>query len=116
MAHMMLKEMPPRMRERGNFEYEHPEATLLDELFDLLNIELSEANDTPRQHSTTEPDVATPVTGTNRNQIENSILLDKVISSVTRCGIKIMNITFDGHSANVPACKLLGAKLKINCK
>lgn len=47
---------------------------------------------------------------------ERSILLDKVISTVTRCGVKIMNITFDGNTANVPACELLGAKLKINCK
>lgn len=41
-------------------------------------------------------------------------LLPEVIATVTRCGIRIINLTFDGHSSNVPACELLGAKLKIN--
>lgn len=47
---------------------------------------------------------------------ERSALLDKVIATVTRCGVKITNLTFDGHAANIPACEMLGAKLKINYK
>lgn len=47
---------------------------------------------------------------------ERSKLLENVIATVTRCGIQITNITFDGYAGNVPACELLGAKLKINCK
>lgn len=47
---------------------------------------------------------------------ERSALLDKVITTVTRCGIRIANITFDGYAGNVPACELLGAKLSVNCK
>lgn len=43
-------------------------------------------------------------------------LLNEIIPAVTRCGIKITNLTFDGHSANVPACELLIANLKINLK
>lgn len=43
-------------------------------------------------------------------------LLENVIAIATRCGIKITNLTFDGHSANVPACELLGAKLNVNVK
>lgn len=50
------------------------------------------------------------------NMNERRDLVTKIISAVTRCGIKITNLTFDGHSANVPACELLGAKLKINLK
>lgn len=41
-------------------------------------------------------------------------LIEDVIAMVTRCGIRITNITFDGYSANIPAMELLGAKLKIN--
>lgn len=43
-------------------------------------------------------------------------LVSETIAAVTRCGIKITNLTFDGHSANVPACELLGAELGINLK
>lgn len=43
-------------------------------------------------------------------------LLTEIIAMVTRCGIKITNLTFDGYSANMPAMELLGAKLKINSK
>lgn len=38
-------------------------------------------------------------------------LLKEVIIAVTECDIKISNITFDGHPANIPMCKLLGANL-----
>lgn len=43
-------------------------------------------------------------------------LLSEVIAVVTRCGIKISNVTFDGYSANMPAMEMLGANLKINLK
>lgn len=43
-------------------------------------------------------------------------LLVEIISMVTRCGIKIINLTFDGHSANMPAMESLGARLKIKVK
>lgn len=43
-------------------------------------------------------------------------LIEEVIAMVTRCGIRITNLTFDGYSANMPAMELLGAELKINLK
>lgn len=41
-------------------------------------------------------------------------LLSEIIAMVTRCGIKVINITCDGHSANRPALTMLGASLKID--
>lgn len=41
-------------------------------------------------------------------------LLDQLIRAVTDCGIKITNITFDGCTANMPACVLLGANLTVD--
>lgn len=41
-----------------------------------------------------------------------SILLN-VIEAVTKAGVKIVNVTFDGYSSNVPMCELLGADLNI---
>lgn len=37
----------------------------------------------------------------NMNERKNLII--EIIESVTRCGIKITNLTFDGHPANIPA-------------
>lgn len=47
---------------------------------------------------------------------ERKDLIVEIITSVTRCGIHITNLTFDGHSANMPAMEMLGAKLKINTR
>lgn len=47
---------------------------------------------------------------------DRQTLLNRVVATVTRCGVKITNITFDGHSANIPAMEMLGANLKINVK
>lgn len=41
-------------------------------------------------------------------------LINQMINAVTKCGVKITNITFDGHTANIPACVLLGANLTID--
>lgn len=35
-------------------------------------------------------------------------LIHEVIVAITKCGIRITNITFDGHASNVPALELLG--------
>lgn len=47
------------------------------------------------------------------NKLDRKILLDKVIESVTKAGIKIASVTFDGHPSNVPMCHLLGAELDV---
>lgn len=44
---------------------------------------------------------------------ERSILLERVIAAVTRCGVRVTNVTSDGKTAKIPALKKLGAKLKI---
>lgn len=44
---------------------------------------------------------------------ERNLLLSKVIASVTDCGIRITNITFDGCPSNIPMCELLGADLNV---
>lgn len=43
-------------------------------------------------------------------------LLTDVISTVSRCGIRIFNITFDGYGSNVPMCVKLGANLDVYSK
>lgn len=40
-------------------------------------------------------------------------LIENVIATVTRCGVKITNLTFDGLSANTGMCELLGAQLSV---
>lgn len=42
------------------------------------------------------------------NASQRSGLIHEVIAAITKCGIKITNITFDGHACNVPAFELLG--------
>lgn len=48
------------------------------------------------------------------DQHQRKELLTEAISMVTRCGIKLISITCDGHPANIPALTMLGANLKIN--
>lgn len=43
-------------------------------------------------------------------------LLTEIIKAVTRCGIRVTNLTFDGLPSNVPMCKLLGANLDVLSK
>lgn len=38
-------------------------------------------------------------------------LLLNIIHGVTQSGVKITNVTFDGHASNISLCKLLGANL-----
>lgn len=47
------------------------------------------------------------------NAIQRHKLLSDVIKTVTRCGVKITNITFDGLIANIAMCELLGANLNV---
>lgn len=46
--------------------------------------------------------------------LERKALIHEIITEITKCGIKISNITFDGHASNVPALELLGADLQWN--
>lgn len=46
------------------------------------------------------------------NAAQRYDLLTKIIAAVTKCGIKITNCTFDGHSCNIPAFEMMGAFLK----
>lgn len=48
----------------------------------------------------------------DKTQRKNLII--DIIAAVTKCGIQITNITFDGHTSNVPALELLGANLQWN--
>lgn len=41
-------------------------------------------------------------------------LIIEIIAMVSRCGVKITNLTFDGLASNVPACEMLGANLKVD--
>lgn len=43
---------------------------------------------------------------------ERAELVSDVITEITKCGVKVVNITFDGNSANAPMCELLGANFK----
>lgn len=47
------------------------------------------------------------------NASQRANILDDIIKEVTKCGIKITNVTFDGYSANVPMCEILGANLDV---
>lgn len=44
---------------------------------------------------------------------QRSKLLTEIIKTVSRCGITISNITFDGYSSNLVACNTLGANLDV---
>lgn len=48
------------------------------------------------------------------NAAQRTDLIHETIAAVTKCGVKITNITFDGHPSNIPALQLLGANLKWN--
>lgn len=48
------------------------------------------------------------------DKTQRRFLIHEIITAVTKCGIRITNITFDGHTSNVPALELLGANLKWN--
>lgn len=43
-------------------------------------------------------------------------MLEDIICKVTKVGIKIVSITFDGYATNAPMCNLMGASLKIDPK
>lgn len=47
------------------------------------------------------------------NKYQRKSLLLEVIEAVTKAGVKIVNITFDGYSSNISMCELLGADLKV---
>lgn len=40
-------------------------------------------------------------------------LVIEVVEAVSKCGINITNLTFDGYSSNIPMCQMLGAQLDI---
>lgn len=48
----------------------------------------------------------------NKNQRRD--LISEIVTAVSKCGVKITNITFDGYSSNVPMCSLLGANLDVS--
>lgn len=41
--------------------------------------------------------------------IDKRELVENIITSLTNCGVRISNITFDGHASNINACRWLGA-------
>lgn len=41
-------------------------------------------------------------------------LLKEIIAEITKCGVRVLSITFDGFSANFKMSRLLGAKFNIN--
>lgn len=47
---------------------------------------------------------------------DRSKLMNEVIAMVSRCDIKITNMTFDGLAGNVAACEMLGANLDVKSK
>lgn len=47
------------------------------------------------------------------NKHQKKRLLIKVIEAITKVGIKVLNVTFDGDASNAPMCELLGAQLNI---
>lgn len=40
---------------------------------------------------------------------ERAELVNEIVTEITKRGIKISNITFDGNTSNAPMCKILGA-------
>lgn len=44
---------------------------------------------------------------------ERAELLKKVIGEVKKCGVRVINTTFDGYSSNFKMCKLLGANFDL---
>lgn len=47
----------------------------------------------------------------NAEQRKNLLL--EIIKAVTKCGVIITNLTFDGYAANIPMCQSLGANLDL---
>lgn len=47
------------------------------------------------------------------NTTKRRNLVYEIIEAITRCEVKITNITFDGCSTNVPMCNMLGADLNV---
>lgn len=43
--------------------------------------------------------------------IDKCALVEDIVTSLTNCGVRISNITFDGHSSNISTCKWLGANV-----
>lgn len=48
--------------------------------------------------------------------IQRANLLTDILKNVTRCGIRVANLTFDGYAGNVPMCELLGANVDVFSK
>lgn len=46
---------------------------------------------------------------TKLNGSEKAILIQEIVTAITKVGVRIINITFDGDPANLAACKRLGA-------
>lgn len=47
------------------------------------------------------------------NKHQRKHLLNNIIATIVRCGIKVTNVTFDGLSGNAAMCKLFGANLNV---
>lgn len=45
--------------------------------------------------------------------VEMALIINEVIAELTKLGIRIANITFDGLSTNIKACEVLGASFNI---
>lgn len=41
--------------------------------------------------------------------IDKSAMIEDIVTTLTNCGVRVSNITFDGHSSNISTCKWLGA-------
>lgn len=51
------------------------------------------------------------------NGKEKAVLINQVVTEVTKLGIRVANITFDGLSSNFSACEELGASFnQLNMK
>lgn len=46
--------------------------------------------------------------------VEKAVLLTKVINEVSKSGVRVMSVTFDGLSSNFTMCNRLGANLDVN--
>lgn len=43
------------------------------------------------------------------NATQKHALLHEIITSITKCGVKLIGVTFDGLVSNIAACELFGA-------
>lgn len=48
------------------------------------------------------------------DKYQRNRLLDKIVKTVTECGIEITNVTFDGYPSNIGMCELFGAHLTVD--